>query len=93
VSEYWIWSNEHQAWWRPAERGYTGFLHEAGRYPQRMADRIIEQANHYLSEHSFPNEVAIPVINDYLPRRALGILASFGEEAETLKNWKPRGDE
>lgn len=27
-----IWSHEHRAWWRPARRGYTPVLAEAGRY-------------------------------------------------------------
>jgi hypothetical protein len=40
-----IWSIEHDAWWRPAEIGYTRVLGEAGLYEQEDAARIVRQAN------------------------------------------------
>ena len=89
MSEYWIWSNEHQAWWRPNERGYTGLLHEAGRYHRSRVDQILKQANLVVDEYDFPNEVAIPVTNDYLTKRSLDILAHF-ERTQTLHSWEPR---
>ena len=39
-----IWSNEHRAWWRPAERGYTDAIEEAGRYPRSQAESIVARA-------------------------------------------------
>jgi len=93
VSEsYWIWSNEHQAWWAPHENGYTGLLHEAGRYHKSIVDRILERANIAVDEEEFPNEVAIPVTNDYLTKRSLSILAHF-EKTQTLKSWEPRQEQ
>ena len=34
---YFIWSNEHRAWWRPNSCGYTDNLAEAGTYSQIAA--------------------------------------------------------
>lgn len=45
MAEWLIWSNEHGAWWRPASRGYTIKLAEAGRYPKEVAERICKEAN------------------------------------------------
>jgi hypothetical protein len=39
-----IWSNEHHAWWGPAESGYTQHIDEAGRYRRDDADRICRHA-------------------------------------------------
>jgi hypothetical protein len=89
VTEYWIWSNEHQAWWKPAERGYTGLLHEAGRYHKSVVDRILRHANIVVDEEDFPNVVAIPVTNNYMTGRSLSILEDF-ERTQTLHSWEPR---
>lgn len=40
-----VWSNEHGRWWRPGQRGYTPLLEQAGRYPRRVADMIVRDAN------------------------------------------------
>lgn len=42
---YLVWSNEHQMWWRPAERGYTDSIEEAGRYPYGQAAAIVGKAS------------------------------------------------
>jgi hypothetical protein len=39
-----IWSNEHGAWWRDNESGYTSHIDEAGRYTRADADRIVADA-------------------------------------------------
>lgn len=44
MSDYLIWSNQHGAWWRPNERGYTNSLDEAGRYDRATAQRIVDRA-------------------------------------------------
>lgn len=41
---YLIWSNEHDAWWGPNERGYTRNLHAAGQYTREDAIRICKHA-------------------------------------------------
>jgi hypothetical protein len=58
-----IWSMEHQAWWRPGERGYTPVLTEAGHFDYDEAARIVRHAN-LVATH----EVAIP-IGALLPSR------------------------
>lgn len=37
---YVIWSFDHEAWWRPNERGYTRELAEAGRYTGTHAGQL-----------------------------------------------------
>lgn len=40
-----IWSNEHDAWWAPNERGYTRSRRGAGRYSYHRALEIVRRAN------------------------------------------------
>lgn len=39
-----VWSNEHNAWWAPEERGYTQDMDLAGRYTEERADEICATA-------------------------------------------------
>lgn len=41
---YRLWSNKHQAWWRPAAQGYTPDQAEAGRYTEEEAVRYALRA-------------------------------------------------
>ena len=41
---YLIWSNEHQLWWRPNNRGYRSDLNQAGRYARSEALEICATA-------------------------------------------------
>jgi hypothetical protein len=60
VSNEWlVWSNEHQAWWRPCRSGYTTLTHEAGWYSEREADEIVTNANRWLNEGAWPKEVKV----------------------------------
>ena len=43
--EWYIWSYEHNAWWKPNSRGYTHDLREAGRYGWSAATEILHHAN------------------------------------------------
>jgi hypothetical protein len=56
MTEYLIWSNEHLAWWKPAELGYTTLTHNAGRYSKEEADAICARANF---DPETINEVAV----------------------------------
>lgn len=38
---YLIWSNEHNAWWKPNRQGYTPELAGAGEYEEREAVSVI----------------------------------------------------
>jgi len=53
---YYIWSIEHQAWWKQAWRGYTAYIAEAGVYDRLEANAILSDANLVRTE-----EVKIPV--------------------------------
>jgi len=59
---YWlIWSTEHKGWWKPARRGYTQNLSEAGVYEYQEAVNIVHGANISLlhSNTAIPNESMI----------------------------------
>lgn len=58
---YFIWSNEHGAWWRPAHRGYTQDIGEAGRYPCDEALRICERALAGWAGRGPMPEIPVPV--------------------------------
>lgn len=47
--QYLIYSREHEAWWKPAERGYTTDIDQAGRYSREKAAAICEGANKHAS--------------------------------------------
>jgi hypothetical protein len=57
LERYLIWSFERGAWWRPARRGYTKELAEAGRYPPQEARDIVFEANRYTKEQM---EIMVP---------------------------------
>lgn len=41
-----VWSNEHRAFWRPNQCGYTGRIDWAGRYTKAEAETICNGANY-----------------------------------------------
>jgi hypothetical protein len=36
-----VWSNQHEAWWGPARRGYRLAIEEAGRFSRAEAEDIV----------------------------------------------------
>ena len=44
IDLYYIWSNEHRAWWRANHHGYTANIEEAGLYNRKLAMSICKQA-------------------------------------------------
>jgi hypothetical protein len=59
-----IWSIEHNAWWKPAERGYTKFRKKAGIYTFEKALEIVRGANIGLKDE--PNEAMVEVLPEEL---------------------------
>jgi hypothetical protein len=51
-----IWSIEHDAWWAPAERGYTQRIADAGMYTDDESAKILERANYVAV-----NEARLPI--------------------------------
>lgn len=45
MNKYYIWSIEHQAWWKPGHMGYTINISEAGKFVEDEAIKICEKAN------------------------------------------------
>jgi len=64
-----IWSNEHNAWWRPKSRGYTNYRSLAGEYTLAEATEICNSANKHIDFDSHepttqcptPNETIAPI--------------------------------
>jgi hypothetical protein len=55
-----IWSNEHRAWWRPNEMGYTARKADAGSYSWAEAVAICQNANFAPECKDRPNETMLP---------------------------------
>jgi hypothetical protein len=71
TTEYLIWSHEHGGWWKPARRGYSGNLWEAGLYDAADAQQICDGANwrwRRTMADTAPNEVAVPLPVDFASR-------------------------
>lgn len=60
--KYRIWSNEHQAYWKPNRHGYTLGKDLAGEYSQDEAIAICHNANQYQQPFENPNETMVPII-------------------------------
>lgn len=56
---YLIWSNEHQAWWRPHSAGYTIASEQAGRYSHEEAVKISASARDGWRPGSPPPELPV----------------------------------
>lgn len=41
---YLLWSNKHDAWWRPGAQGYTEDIAEAGEYTEAEAVARVKQS-------------------------------------------------
>lgn len=58
-----IWSNEHNAWWAPNQKGYVRKKDEAGRYDFGLAVDLVMAANtsdgRYL-KRQLPDETLCP---------------------------------
>lgn len=59
---YYIWSNEHNAWWKPGHRGYTKNAHEAGVYDGPDSHKIVTGAN-ICTKGGIPNEIRVPWVD------------------------------
>jgi hypothetical protein len=57
---YLVWSNEHRAWWKPEERGYTRKVSRAGRYSREVAFKIAATRGGGWPVDGNPYEIAIP---------------------------------
>lgn len=57
---YYIWSNEHKAWWKPNQLGYTIILNEAGKYTREEALKI-SRGRIGWDTNSVPNEIPVKV--------------------------------
>lgn len=59
-TRWYIWSNEHNAWWKPDWKGYTPDKTSAGVYSYAEAIKIVEGANEHITDiDAPPNEAMI----------------------------------
>lgn len=56
---WFIWSNEHNAWWGANQRGYVQVKTNAGQYDFETACEICQSANRHSGQR--PNETMLPV--------------------------------
>jgi hypothetical protein len=61
---FYIWSNEHEAWWKPGQCGYTKLLSEAGVYSREETIRICQNATFAFdwNKEGIPNELPVPLL-------------------------------
>lgn len=70
---YFIWSNEHRAWWMAREFGYSEEIATAGLYSRARAIEICAKANRFQKPGEIPNEIPVPAAD---LMEALGIVAA-----------------
>ncbi len=59
---YLVWSNEHNAWWKPNGRGYTMFAAKAGLYSFGEAKSICWKGRDgWREDGKVPDEVLVPI--------------------------------
>lgn len=56
---FYIWSNEHKAWWLPNGVGYTELIALAGKYPKLDAYKFVSHG--VLFANRPPDETLVPV--------------------------------
>lgn len=81
MTEHWVWSNAVGAWRDKEGNGFTGFLHEAGRFHADVVGRFLE-INALSKDDEYPLEVAVEVNNTFLTREAQRILAEYVETGD-----------
>lgn len=59
TDRYLIWSDEHSAWWRPASRGYTIHMDQAGRYSREEALSICANGRDGWNAKESPSEIPV----------------------------------
>lgn len=59
--EYFVWSNEHRAWWRPNSRGYCLNIADAGIYSREEAIAICALGRDGWNGGSPPDEIPVRV--------------------------------
>jgi len=61
--KYLIWSNEHNAWWRSKEAGYTYQIEFAGVYSREETINICATARDGIRKDRTPTEIPV-LLND-----------------------------
>lgn len=83
---FWIWSQEHSAWWRTNRQGYTRDFLQAGRFSVKETAEILETAN--MSHREFgkaATEFAILCTTDwaFLPKELVEVESEESGTAES----------
>lgn len=59
--EYYIWSNEHRAWWGPNNSGYTTDISRAGKYSRDAAVNQSAHGGDGWGSRDIPEEIPVKV--------------------------------
>lgn len=82
MNSYWIWSNSQAGWRMAHQRGYTTQLHEAGRFQQDVAEKLVESGNLGRSNVEYPDLVKVLVNNTFLTPEAQQIMLKYQETGD-----------
>jgi hypothetical protein len=84
MTDYLIWSHQHNAWWRDGGYGYTTRLTDAGRFTRTQAEKHLSWDLHreWLPDGR-PHEVIVEALHPTLARDILAptVIASRVEKA------------
>jgi hypothetical protein len=74
MTDYLIWSHQHNAWWRDGGHGYTTQLTDAGRFTRTQADQHLRWDEHreWLPDGR-PHEVTVEALHPTLTRDVLAL--------------------
>lgn len=84
---YYIWSTEHNRWWKPGGNGYTENLEEAGDYGRVEAMNICANSALGHKKLRIPNELPIRSSDvDYVAHALLEMIMTEGTSFEKNTN-------
>jgi hypothetical protein len=67
-----VWSNEHNAWWRPGSLGYSQDIREAGVFSETQARMIVARATTVQKWDTPPSELPVRLMD--LPEAAQALV-------------------
>ena len=82
---YLLWSNKHDAWWRPDGRGYTERIEEAGGYTEAEAVRAVVRSAGSMNREQVALMVVAPP--EWKPPPAVAVMMGPGPLVDVLTGY------